>query len=546
MKCRAGLQLCFGEVRRKESAASMIEFLIAVPVLALAVLGMIDLFTYLYLRNVLEARAHRAVEVASWMPHISEPERTDNENAERSPQFAEALANIESAAVGDEVSQLFSTGSAGRYRARLESEPITILEKDIESSEVETESPFDGGLTNSVAVLLPTVDAVTGSRDRGFERQPIGIRINAKLNPLTPFLPAIDVSGVAWGYRENISASSSLPMFDCLGRPFNPNRLPTPEDCDCGEGGMNPLTGQCGCPDGKIWGQRPGSSTFECICDVSKLSCEPGQLYNYDTCECGAMCPVGSNPLFGQRRSDDNTCECTVLPGAVKESEDCRNVCTTVAGVTTCRAVTSGCSNSNCFSGTHWSPTYCGCWCAPRNSLIGIAQNQPPGGPLLYQYYAQGGVRGATFTDPETACQAPVCDQTGVMPGFHRTGPHCLCASNTGQPTRYVDDNGFILQINKNCQYECVGRTWGGRHQVVDGRCVCRNGYVSAGNVFNANAPVDCCPANKCTGPHEEVYVTNNSRNQRDCLCRCLPGYIRDPNTNECVSDTETEREGIS
>lgn len=538
---------------RKQRGITMLEFALAAPVLILVILFTIDVFTYLYLANILEARAHRALETASWVPHLSEKSEQigDGGASTVNADFAQAKEEIVQAALQGEISSMFAISDGQNRRAKLKSGDIAVIETTLPEDAEQSSDYFAESADSKIAILLPSVDQGTGSRDVGFARQPIGVRINAEYTPLMSFLPPISLSAEAWGFRENFSSAGQVPMFDCLGRPFNPANLPSPEDCNCGNLGMNPLTGQCGCPEGKVWGKKPGSTVDECICDVSLLNCHPGQLYDYTNCRCGNYCTGGASPLIGQRRTEDNTCGCPTVWSELKnESPGCRkNVCAVVDGVEVCKDETWACSSANCFNRTHFSSSACGCYCTRLNSIITLAQNQPNDGTTLYQYIRTGGHWGNTFTDPDLACEPPVCDNSQVPPGFIKDGIYCTCRRIDGTPIPFFNENNYQFKAGSaDCSYQCQGTTWHGRHAPdADGKCGCKNGYLPAKNVYASNLEVDCCPATTCQNyPNTEVYVGNGPSNTRACLCRCKSGYIKDANTGECIDSTTSKQEGIN
>lgn len=546
----------------------MVEFALVAPILLLLIFGIIDLFSYLYLANVVESSAFKALEVASWEPGLTEGPTIKNEDGSESPNpnFSKAKSNIFAAAKEGALTSLFTEGGNNKGRARLRSSnsDIEIIEKEIDSEEEGTNN-FAAAESKSFALLLPTLDTVSNTRDEGFKRQPIGVAVHAEFHPLFPLLPKIDISAKAWGFRENYTSSDYLAKFDCLGKPYNNWSVPNRTQCNCPEGeGMNPYTGQCGCPPGTKYLRRPHTNYYDCLCDVTKLNCLPGQLFDYINCNCNKnLCSnaLAATPNFGQVRTDENECGCkkisietetpTCKSGTCTIGPDNKEVCTD--------AVTSGCSSANCFNNSTFFASLCGCGCdhSYGRTKIQLDPNQntiPP----TYQIVTADGQEGFTFTNPDAQCmdKEQSCEaQVSGDPAHEKkwiTNPvsgnqYCTCVyAGTENPVPSVEA-GTNRNLFFDCTYRCepiYGGTaangvpfgWMSQPGGAGTVCDCNAGYKRTEDYFSAGEKTACCPDPSCTSDPNSVPWIYNHTNARACVCFCKAYHCTDGVTGKCIA----------
>lgn len=528
-----------------QKGVAFLEFAIIAPLLFFVVLGMIDLFTYLYLANVLDARAHRALEVASWVPGLEQQKEVMANGQESALQ--KASRQIKQNVLSSEISTLFKTAPNGPARARLLGEEYSDYAEIVEIREgQEIDKETFRKVKKDIVIALPPVQAGSKTRDIYFSRNPIGVRINAKINPLTPFMPSLDVSGEAWGFRETSSTSERSPMIDCTGKPFDPNKLPTPQECCLDAAGkitngINPYTGLCGCPSGREFGIIPGKVPEEsaCICKLSSITCDNGKpithpdnwnrTVNYNDCTCSPGDCTYDNWQIGAGRdgSDPGKCSCTQGEYFLQGFGDqvVSPIATGGCAYQNCEEVTTSrgakyqkCTNRvdptckvTCPKNSGYDPILCGCYCSNGGNDLA-----PPGGCGC------------------NILQTDVSNTPGKL--------DCHCQKNGVDMPAWDPERG-VLDPN-TCSYVCNNRVYysGTSYQLIPGdpsigtpaMCKCAAGYTNVKNgwggqfanseTIDPNSGSMCCKADMCT-TGEWAGASNVSLAWfNTCYCKCAAG----------------------
>ena len=448
--------------------ATLVEVAVGLIIILVFAFGLIDLVRYLYLTNALDAAAHRALSVATWVPDL---EKVDDPNAGTS-EFDVALEKIVNKALAGTTESLFRENSS----AYLSHGAVKYYDINGDSHQ------FKVDIDSQIGIALPAAGS-DGTRNGGFSTQPIGVKINARLRPFTPFVPAISVVGEAWGYREMPVAAIETGPLDCSGRPFNPRNLPTPGDCHCEV--IDPRTGQCGCPPPLKEFINASTGEKECRCDVNALSCDDDQLVDAVNCICDTKhCLWAGNtwgPDYGQNRLDNNQCGCEEPQNVIKNPdgtpscEGAKCVWNDVLGDYEC--TDSTCTTANCPSNLYWHRYTCSCWCA-----------------------------GGGFN--EDNLQNNICECQGIRV-MDPTTRLCVCPNMTCPANEVLDTNCSCI-----CQ---TGRV----RDPVSGLCICEPGAVIA-----ENAPTRCCPTCAAKPNSEAFYGVREDGSGSVCGCRCKAGFV--------------------
>lgn len=537
---------------RSSAGVAFLEFAIVAPIVFLLTMGTIDLFLYLYLSNILESQAQQALEVATWVPGLEKPEH--DKEGKSNPDFENALKEIYKVAKETGSSRLIIG-----YSENHGFDFVTLREDN--AADKEKFEKARAPVVVAVRALGPT-----GTREEQLAKMPISVKINAKMQPLTPFLPAISISKEAWGYRESRISNTRGPLLDCTGKVFDPNNLPTvgtgSGQCDCES--INVLNGKCGCPPGKIYGRLPGTNIWQCICDFNQIRdengkfCTDSQLIDYVNCRCDSTCNLGDAKGYGLRRIDSkNVCGCEEVKVGT-QTETCKNSQTMVDGVLEKEAIASGCGPSNCPPGHFFYKDACGCWCPRKNATWdGTA------------YFDRSGMLTQDKTLepvwPLKACNYECSGEIVDKDKYYSVGDDgCKCrlkenGLNTGPPEALIDVNGYVLD-RQTCTYKCNASIyWEGNNQgfgqktLKEGKCQCDVGYVDVRDAYYTNDPSfsingdkpACCLATSC-GPNEYIYVGNDASQARACLCECKSGYTRIEGVCTLVNGNTNEEDDVT
>lgn len=513
----------------RQRGATLLEFVISLPLLVLIMIGLVDFCRYLTIRAIVTHSAQRAVALAATLPGLDSDDTTSSD-------FTSAKQQIEDEA---------------------RSQALILLSATPEDS-MQYLSQTDG-----IKVDIP--EPQNGmTMQRTLSEKAVGVVVTAKVVPFLPFLPVFTAKASAYGYREPRQIASLPVRIDCNGNPagsttYNAGECPcgkyaywsyTDKQCYCLSGLIGDPTTECRCPEHYSLylasgtphcqcallsedcgqGQIVDSKTCKCACDAAKgfiqdgesCSCKSGFENQSGTCKCTAQC----GPNFIQIQSDcscscpdpfephgsgaDQTCECP----ATKDQQGTTCVC---------KAPTTPCQGNQVQDSTT-----CQCKC-------------PASCP-------------AESTQNPTACSCSCNNPDKVLSA---NGASCNCRSDLSCP------GGAILDTAGDCSCDCpTGSTWNSQtsqcacdnaaKHIENGSCTCTSTTCPAGSLLNQTSCVcECRPGFipdgsggcKCANPNW-VILANGSCGCSTSSPQCTDGHIQDTQTCACVCPSSSAEDG--
>ena len=425
------------------------------------------------------------------------------------------------------------------------------------------------GFLSEPVVTLPVATAGE-TQDDAFARDPIQVVMEARVEPLLPFFPALPIRVVGEAFRERSKVPSMAVPVDCNGNPqgsalYNAEACPCAEDeywwdnkCVCrypwGQ------EGDCGCP-------APAVATpdyWSCTCpDAAAMGCGANQIrvesWNYAaspasiscSCQCrsggfiadgsgGCACPAG-------KHDDGNNCVCdnSCADGKVTNQQN-NCLCECPPGTITLGNGQCGCADPNfrfqigsgcvcnltqasCSGGTTFVSSSCSCSCVAPKVQVGGDCVCPAG-------KVDNGAGGcACSTAPADLCGANTTQNSGT----------CACACKSGfvpdGPKSCKCPDGKI-QSGNSCV--CASPPTCTAPKALNNstcQCECSNTRCTNGGTFDSNACYCNCPSGQTNDGSGRCSCStgcgsNMTQNTSSCACSCNYGYTM--HNGSCLTNT--------
>lgn len=505
------------------------RILVAGPLTVIVIFLLMDLCYYLFLLNELKSASHQVLERVIQLPDFTTAGW--NPAPARKTEFMSSL-------MSGELGKRFSAGKHFLHaRARL----------------VSADSSSDPD--NWLEVFLPSESVINDQKDLGIIRKPVGVRLLAVFNPMTPFLPDQPFSAGAWGFK-NFPIAPVKARLDCTGRVFDRKRLPEAEECGCKK--IDAKNGQCACEGLKEWRKSPDSGKYACLCSEDHIyerdeegrilidlmgapkPCGQGRLLNFESCECAGLCKYGDRMNFGQRRDSSNQCSCLMglyyrgAPPGLRESAPGRLVLNDAVTEHPCRYQPGECSYLGKFHLESEPAAYYRCDYKKECSSTRVCPS------------------GSRFSGEHCGC---VCDKEAT----DNAKSSCII-DRPGERINQV--TGYTLSATgSKTGYKCTDSvSWDGDQSEMLGKdcsvsypslkeippscfCQCKAGFRRTGT--------GCCKESLCYDLadaryrkprlNEIIIVDRLEDGHNACLCACPEGMIEDSKQGGCISPSGRE-----
>ncbi len=454
--------------RRIERAhgATMVQFVLVIPVVLLTIFSLIEIATYLVARGMAESAAQQALSQAAIMPGLEDADAAGLQAAET------------------ELTQV------------VRKQTTTAFLKDYIDKAGESCSAL--GCVRSVDVEFQENPDLT--LEQNLVNNPITISVESEYRPLTSFLfPGVGGFTIATevkGYREP-RFNSSLPLAaDCNGIVGGPN-----ENCPCPSDLGNSMLfvgddGQCDCQPG-LRKVDNGDGSFSCECPGDRMQWDP----NNKSCEC-ILCPSNSasapdscachcNAGFEQGEGDDENCYCK--EPRIQDGAQCN-----------CPP------DPSCPEGSSPKGPNCECDCDdPEAEMCGGECVTCPDGLFVLN-----------------DCSCGVCESDEVACGNSDPVADCYSGSPCTNGTVKYDDSGNcsicecqegFVECSEGCVQECDNCTG----EVMNfSTCTCEAG--SSGHELCGAGDSQICLEDPCP---DFASRANSTWDEESCTCKCDPGF---------------------
>jgi hypothetical protein len=547
---------------KKQSAVTMVEAVIVVPLALAIVFGLVYFALVSVIQGVAESAAHRALDLAITLPelevipvpppvcppqssncasiHISAPSSTQSDSY---TNFCQGICKVKEEALALPNNSFFKHSSKDSFFAYF-SDDIPAVTINIENKSFSENQ----------------------SSTQAYNENPIIIQLNYKLKPLVPFGSERTKTAVASGFRESQSSFSYPIKVDCLGEPYDAP-VHNNKKCQCMDGETTSDDNS-----GAAWeyyGEHPAWGYYKDQHDVERCR----------------RCPYPSIPYYGDKNFDfyaatnnwpDNYTKTGTWDGPLVQ-----DLCSQIPGKPqgyTCPVDGCWCpSQQTCvdkmglgaavFNAPWWQ---CGCDCSWNYQGFQQKADQCTCDQRKDIFGSQTDVGDSdvnngyniTFTDHNAVdgnfCTCLVAAVNGVaLPSPTRltkemcenlypgaighispdiTGCHCICSSGCGVGA-FDSTDGSIRGGNSfwkptNCGCTCYNPSM----QITDGKCACTQTTPTAqlcGSKILANARID---PSDCTCQCDPAKCINGNWSQSgDCSCLCgSNGHPPDPVTHSC------------
>jgi Flp pilus assembly protein TadG len=410
------------------SGASFVEFVIVLPVFLMILFAFVDLSRYLMTESMLETAANRAIVLASTIPGLDDDPGTPDSRKDQAVSDVEAFAE-----------RLATSGFISGV-----------------------DSPSMAYLTSAPKLELPVVLPGKSMRE-ALETTPMKVTLGAKLLPIFPLIPLIDLKAEAYGFRETRSGVALPIPVDCQGNPIgDSNYYSFCDECNWPE---NYLLGNV------YWDQQSRS------CKQCSTSRYEARFTNWS--KTGCRCPGWS--------------DCTRELGP--------------NGVLFVPVTTNGCVWCNCYGEFGFQFGADGkCECRWPQAVVR---------PLRHTGFASWGTLTGCYCEGADQITDQNCADRFPGLSVYADGTNCYCrCSMANCPNGYS-----VTTPEAGCSCTCPsGKVY---DRSVPG-CVCTNLNVPCSSPSFQRDPADCqC---KCTITCGSGANNAAKKNESTCTCSC-DGY---------------------
>lgn len=550
---------------KKELGATMVEFVIAFPVLIFAFLGLFDFSRIILAKTILRNGASRAAELATVIPNLEAED--DVNHPERADLRKEALLAIYRRAIELPNSTGYKVTDEKVF-ARLIAFPDS--ERGALPANSQVSLPSNEPSLSAVKITLPNPAANVGEDiNQVFQQAPIKIELNAEIHPFLPWMSPLRITERIEVYREPRNIATKPVLLNCQGDPKVPGetvQCPCPQaaasasppknmvlsrdqtSCVCKSTyTVDPGNSSCSCPATHFEATTSSGESY-CACRLAACPMDPtrpntsfDQNFDMKQCKCvDSPCPTGTIVREDGSCGGCNQQNCSALGSSyvADPAHDCGcKTCAQLFGANPPRNAIDGacvCANKaadkpKCTNKEIWSDQQCKCvGCGGHffansdhtacecndNSVRERLSEIPAGWPACW---------GQEFWDAET-CNCRQCIYGGYDNG---AGIH---VSEQPSSTDLVTVDGSTFAKSCECRPNSVG-TPGGHCSCVDTHCpanqwfdthYCTCRTCNPGTTFNGT---NCVCDQVYTTPIPDICPAGKAFHGGGCWCYDCAGY---------------------
>lgn len=534
--------------------ATMLEFVLVFPIVAVIVLCILDFSRYLVIRGLLNTAANRAVSRAAVVPNLDidcvnlPPNMTITQCRQaRLDALRTVLDTAKQLPLQTLVARQSGEGST-RFVTGDQTAPAieVVLKKPADVGGSDVRAFYPTGVVTAPATTFPDVAYPPGTPLRShFEQYPIEVVLRADMDSFIPYVRRWSVEGRKAGFREVPNQSSFPTRLDCVGNIVPPNGTPA-TNCPCTINPNDPTVIQgnngCVCVRSGMTGQsNPDGELTHCECPSNRVfdpvqqrcvRCPSNQTATNGACVCTLQCTGGS------ANSACTACDCPTgtsssngvccPPGQFGQNGACACPNGQEVSGTSC-VCPSGTVESNghcCPSGLEWNGGGC---CPPgeqlSNNLCCPVELTNVGG--ICCPWGQQNINGVCACPGSTVYNSVTrrCECPGELQD--QGGGNCQCPTGQVQSGSTCSCPSGQVETNNRC---CPTGT-----EYSNGGC-CPSGTQNSGGVCCPTNTVNvgglCCPPGQqnisgtCGCPGDTIY---NSTQQ---ACRCPSNTVSGPNSS--------------
>ncbi len=513
---------------RNESAATMLEFVLIVPVLLLMILFFFDIGRAYYHKNTYAAAAQTALNYAAVIPNLEDVDLSKLDESE-------LIEEIKQRAVS------YLEGLGMEYKPG-------VWSSDALEGEASPDSAPAWAWINAVNVELPAPGEGESLKDALAERT-IKIEVEAFLMNVTPFMGPKRLLVEAIGYRELSQTPTDPKDYDCETEPggcpcpneSNPNLRFSGGKCACRQDvpGLDPDTCACSIAD-----QNYNAETDSCVC--------PPPPDNSVLLDSPDSCIYACNPNWGSGGGNGDGTDCSTCSPPFKDLGDGKCDCEHTQAECNATGGTFNSETCECkpcgADGSNYDTSGNSCECKDSNSTGECGENQ--------------------IRDPNDNCACKCANENLVM-----VDDKCVCNVNTVECGSGDPGNEWTYTIDpETCT--CIDCPPGQQSDPAGDRGTCGcpecpEGEFrwGSGSISDVCAPCQSCsdwegydssgspvpgawqpnPAGGPSAPCKCDLECQENEYLRDCSCvKCTGGFEVDASGSGCTCPPERKTECVA